>query len=96
MFVYRRIKVGEKELDAFRIELASKSLIVIVGNKGYIMCGYLNMAVADKFKDVAVRVTGVDTISQVLRAKVESCSKQACKMGIYKGQPVKEVLGIIA
>ncbi|OQX84316.1 MAG: hypothetical protein B6D53_00230 [Candidatus Omnitrophica bacterium 4484_49] len=95
MFVYRRIKVGEKELDAFRIKLASKSLIVIVGNKGYIMCGYLDMAVADKFKDVAVRVSGVDTISQVLRAKVESCSKNAHRLGIYKGQPITEVIEII-
>lgn len=96
MFIYRKIKIGNKELEAFQLKLGFKNLIVIKGSKGYVMCGYLNMRIADKFKDVAVKITGVATISQAMRTRVFSCSREARRMGIYKGQPLKDVLKIIA
>ncbi len=93
---YRKIKFGRKRIDAFCIKLMSKNLILLLGSKGYVMCGYLNMRSADKFKDAAVKITGVSTINQSLKAGVGSLSREAKKLGIYKGQPIKEVLKIIA
>jgi len=60
------------------------------------MCGYLNLSVADKFKDVAIKLAGVSTIKEALQAKVHSCSQPAKALGIYKDQPVREVLKAIA
>ncbi len=95
MFIYRKLNVRGKQVEAFQLKLFSRNLIVIKGNKGYIMCGYLNMDTAEKLKEVAVRISGVNTISQALKANVEVCSKNAQKLGIYKGQPITEVIEII-
>ncbi|MCM8787541.1 MAG: DUF1805 domain-containing protein [Candidatus Omnitrophica bacterium] len=91
-----KLKVGEKAVKAIVFPLQTKNLIIIRGSKGYIMCGYLNLAVANKFGDVAVKVVGVDTVEDVLKAKVFSLSNLAKKLGIFKGQSIKEVLKIIA
>ncbi|MCM8819186.1 MAG: DUF1805 domain-containing protein [Candidatus Omnitrophica bacterium] len=91
-----KLKVGKKFVKALIFPLQTKNLIIIRGSKGYIMCGYLNLAVADKFGDLAVKVVGVNTIEDVLKAKVFGLSKLAKKIGIFKGQPIKEVLKVIA
>ena len=76
--------------------MLSKNLIVITGAKGYIMCGYLNLRAAQKTKDVAVKITGVSTIDEALKSAVHSCTSYARRLGVYPGQPVNEVLKIIA
>lgn len=78
------------------MNLGSKNLIVLRGSKGYVMCGYLNLVIADKFKDAAVKITGVSNIEEACKTGVSSCTSVARRMGIYKGQSVKEVLKIIA
>ena len=92
----RSIKIGKKYIQGFVLKLGSKNLMVLRGAKGYVMCGYLNMAVANKFKDIAVKIIGVSTIEEALKSKVHSCSYRALKIGIRQGQPVKEVLKVIA
>ncbi len=92
----KKIKIGKKYITGFAMTLCSKNLVVLKGSKGYVMCGYLNLAAAEKFKDVAVKITGVSTISDALGTKVFSCSKAARKLGIRRNQPIKEVLKIIA
>jgi len=96
MVKHRRIKVGKKYIDAVSIELFSRNLIVLKGSRGYIMCGYLNLKAADKFKDAAIKIIGVSSIKDALNTEVSSLSRYARKLGIYKGQPVKEVLKVIA
>ena len=95
-FKHKKIEFGGKCIEAVAIKLLSKNLILLIGNKGYVMCGYLNLKVAEKFKDAAVKVVGVKTINDVLRAKVNSCTSAARKLGIFKNQPISEVLRIIA
>ncbi|MDD5194307.1 MAG: DUF1805 domain-containing protein [Candidatus Omnitrophica bacterium] len=94
--VTKKIKVGKKKIHALSMPLATKTLIVLVGSKGYIMCGYLNLAAAKKFNDTAIKIVGVSTIAQALGATVHSCTLAAKKLGIHKGQPVKDALRIIA
>ncbi len=96
MLKYKKIRVGKKYIEAINVNLCSKNLILLKGSRGYIMCGYLNLKVAEKFKDVAAKITGVSTIQQALKAKVHSCTSEAKKLGISSGQPIKEVLKIIA
>ncbi len=91
----KKIKVGKGYIDAILFKLPEKNLIVLRGAKGYIMCGYLNLSAAEKFKDAAAKAIGVSSIKQLLEADVFSCSRAAAKLGIYKGQPVKEALKII-
>lgn len=96
MLKHKRIKVGSRFIDAIAVKLLSKNLILLKGRRGYIMCGYLNLKTAEKFKDVAVKITGIATIEEALKGNVNSCSYCAKKLGIYKGQPIRDVLKIIA
>ena len=96
MLARKTIRIGKKFIQVLAMKLGSKNLIVLKGSKGYCMCGYLNLSAANKFKDAAVKITGVSTIPEALRASVSSCTSFAGKLGVYKGQPIKEVLKIIA
>jgi uncharacterized protein YunC (DUF1805 family) len=96
MIKQKNIKIGKGRVEAILFSLTGKNLIVLRGSKGYVMCGYLNLRAAEKFKDVAVKITGVSTIDEALEATVNSCTSAAKKLGIYKGQKIKEVLRIIA
>ena len=96
MIRYKKIKIGKKYIDAFLIKLLKKNLILLRASKGYVMCGYLDLAVAEKFGDVAVRITGVSTIDEALKADVSACTTYAKKLGVSEGQPIRDVLKIIS
>lgn len=95
VLVSQKIKVGKKHILAVNLKLSSKNLIVLSGSKGYVMCGYLNLSTANKFNDVAVKITKVSTIKEALAARVHSVSYSAKKIGIKKGKGIKDVLKII-
>jgi len=96
MITHKKIKAGKKNIEAIVVKLQSKNLILLRGTCGYVMCGYLNMKAAERFKDVAVKITGISTIEEALKTSVHSCTSSARKSGIYKGQPIREVVKIIA
>ena len=96
MLQHKKIRVGKKSVEAILFKLASKNLIVIRGRRGYIMCGYLDLKTGAKFKEAAVKIAGVTTIADALKAHVHSATGEAKRLGIHKGQAVKEVLEIIA
>jgi len=91
----RKVKVGKKYIQAVLIKLIDKNLIILRGSKGYVMCGYLNLGAANKFREAAVKITGVSTIKEAITAKVHSATYAAKELGISKGQPIKDVLKII-
>lgn len=96
MLEFKKIKIGSKYIQALAVTLSNKNLVLLRGSRGYVMCGYLNLGVANKFKDVAVKVAGINTIEEAIKAKVHSYTYPALKIGIRKGQPIKDVLKIIA
>jgi len=89
---YRSLAVGAKKIDAVCIKLLSRNFILLRGRRGYVMCGYLDMKAADKFKDVAVKIAGVSTISEALKTKAVSVSDAAKRIGLYKDEPVHDIL----
>lgn len=75
-----------------KLDMERAPLLVIRAKKGFVMCGYLNMDVANKLGDVAVRVTGVKSFEDVLNAKAVDVSEAAKKLGITVGMTGKEAL----
>ena len=61
--ITKKVKVGKKYIEAVLIKLLDKNLILLRGSRGYVMCGYLNLKAAEKFKEAAVKITGVSTIT---------------------------------
>ena len=92
MYTHQEITVGRHVIDAFVIPLSRKNFILLKGAQGYCMCGYLNLAAARRFGDVAVRITGVSTIEEALQAPVAALSPAARARGIRKGQIVRDIL----
>lgn len=81
---------------AISVQLPKTNLLVVKNDKGYIMCGALDVALLnEKLKDrkiIAGRAIGVKTIDQLLEAPLESVTIEAENMGIIKGMVGKEAL----
>ena len=86
------IDIGNSSAIGLKMDMEHAPLLVIRAKKGFVMCGYLNMEVANKLGDAAVRVTGVKTFEDVLNAKTVDVSDAAIKLGITIGMPAKEAL----
>ncbi|HLE87966.1 MAG TPA: DUF1805 domain-containing protein, partial [Candidatus Brocadiaceae bacterium] len=59
------IKLGNGSALGLKLDMEHAPLLVIRARKGFVMCGYLNMDVANKLGDAAVRVTGVKSFEDV-------------------------------
>lgn len=86
------INLGNSSAIGLKMDMEHAPLLVIKAKKGFVMCGYLNMEVANKLGDAAVRVTGVKSFDDVLNAKAVDVSEAAKKLGIIIGMPAKEAL----
>lgn len=95
--VTKEIKVKNTIFKGIELPLCNNaSLLAITGDKGYIMCGYLNINTAQKRDDVACIVTGVKTIEDMLNSKVVALTAKAQQLGINMNMDVKKVLEILA
>lgn len=78
------------------VQLPKTNLLVVTNDKGYIMCGALDVALLnEKLKDrkvIAGRAVGVKTIDQLLNAPLESVTYEAEALGIHKGMVGREAL----
>jgi uncharacterized protein YunC (DUF1805 family) len=78
------------------VKLPNADFLLILGSKGYIMCGYLNMATAEKKGDAAAMVTGVSSFADVLAAKIAAVSSKGKELGITEGMTGKDALVILS
>lgn len=93
--IIENIEINGKTAVGLKFPLGKAPLIVIKAHKGYIMCGYLNMQVANKLEDVCARVTGVNDIEDILSSPVVEVSKEAEKLGINTGMDGKQALELM-
>jgi uncharacterized protein YunC (DUF1805 family) len=89
------IKIEKGELTGYCIDLGKAPLLILQAKKGYVMCGYLNMNAANKLGDIAGKVTGVKTFSDMLNADVIEISENAKQAGLKEGMQAREFLNIL-
>lgn len=81
---------------AVTVLLPKTTLLTVSNDKGYIMCGALDVDLLNKkLKDrkiIAARAVGVRTIEQLLNAPMESVTVEAESLGITKGMLGKDAL----
>ena len=65
-----------------KFEMQNAPLLVVKADKGFVMCGYLDIDVAETLGDVAVRVRGVNTFEDVLDAQIVGITQAAADLGI--------------
>ena len=85
----RPIPVGGGTAIGIVAKLPKTTLLAIMTNTGYIMCGALDIGLLnDRLKDrgiIAGRAVGVRTLEDLLAAPLESVTHEAVKVGIVPG-----------
>jgi uncharacterized protein YunC (DUF1805 family) len=89
------IPLQNGEAMGYVLDLGNAPLLIIQVKHGYIMCGYLNMAAANKLGDIAGRVTGVKTFEDVLKATVVEVSDRAKQKGLKEGMSGQDFLNAL-
>lgn len=81
---------------AIEVKLPKTTLLVVTTDKGYIMCGALDVALLnERLSDrniVAARATGVRSIEELLEAPLESVTYTAEDLGIVAGMTGREAI----
>ncbi len=91
--INQEIEIKGKKYIYINEKLGKKApMVIIKGETGYIMCGYLNIEAANSLGDVAVRVTGVNDVNDVLNSTVNSCTDAAGKLGIKSGDKIMDII----
>jgi uncharacterized protein YunC (DUF1805 family) len=67
-------------------------LLLIKGDKGFVMCGYLNIDAAEKLGAAAAVVSGVKSFDDVLNAEIRLATSKAKALGVEPGKKVKDVI----
>jgi uncharacterized protein YunC (DUF1805 family) len=78
------------------VKLPKTTLLAVATDKGYIMCGALDIGLLnDKLADrkiIAGRAVGVRTLEQLLEAPLESVTHEAAALGIHPGMSGLEAI----
>jgi uncharacterized protein YunC (DUF1805 family) len=83
------IDIRGQTVLGIEVKLPKTTLVAVTTDKGYIMCGALDVALLnERLKDrgiIAGRAVGVRTIQELLNAPLESVTYEAERLGITPG-----------
>lgn len=86
------IEMGRKKAVGFEIDLPGAPMLIVRGKKGFVMCGYLDVATADKIGTAAAVVRGVSTLDELLEKTVTDVSEAAKKLGVKPGMTGRQAI----
>jgi uncharacterized protein YunC (DUF1805 family) len=90
------VVIDGKTAIAIQVKLPQTTLLIITTDKGYMMCGALDVKLLnERLNDrriIAARALGVKSISELLDAPLESVTDQAQAMGIVPGMIGREAI----
>ena len=78
-----------------KFEMQNAPLLVIKADKGFVMCGYLDIDMANTLNDVAVRIRGVNTFEEVLDAQIVGTTQAAADLGINVKMNARDALKLM-
>ena len=95
MLQIEQLNVNGKAVQGIRILSPGgeghPNMIILLGEKGYVMCGYLNKDAAEKFGDAAA-VAGGSTFEEILSNPVKAVTEKAAELGVAVGMTAAEAL----
>lgn len=89
----KQLDAGGRNILGVEIQLPnSPPLVLVMGEKGFVMCGYLNIEAAERAGAIAARVVGVKSAEEVLEKEIVEATSKARENGITPGRKVRDVL----
>lgn len=98
MLEMKPIIIDGHQFTVVQMKLPKTNLMAVTNDKGYIMCGALDIALFNsneklrERKIIAGRAVGVRTIDQLLDAPLESVTLAAEELGIKAGMRGRDAL----
>ena len=91
------LRVDGKSFMGLRTDLPdSPPLLLIIGEKGFVMCGFLNVESAEKLGVTAAVVSGIKTFDDVLNGQVKAVTSKAKNLGIEVGMKGADALKLMS
>ncbi|RLI30844.1 DUF1805 domain-containing protein [Candidatus Bathyarchaeota archaeon] len=91
-----KFKVEDKTGIGVKIELPnSPPLILLIGERGFVMCGYLNVDAAERLQVAAAMVSGVKSVDDALNAEIKAATSSAEKIGVRVGMLGREAIKVM-
>jgi uncharacterized protein YunC (DUF1805 family) len=94
MEIFESEKIGN--WTGVKINLHNAPFLILIAEKGFVMCGYLNIATAEKLGDAACMVAGVRDLRGMLNAKIVAATTKAQSLGIKEGMSCEEALILLS
>ena len=92
-----KICVGGGVFQGLKVELKNlPPLLLIEGENGFVMCGYLNIDAAESLGATAAVVSWVKSFEDVLNAGIKFSTTKAKDLGLEPGSIVRDVIGALA
>lgn len=93
MVAIELLRVNGKACLGVRVDLPnSPPLLVIVAERGFVMCGFLNVEAAERLGAAAAMVSGVKSFEDVLGTSVKAVTSGAAALGVRVGMSGEEAL----
>jgi uncharacterized protein YunC (DUF1805 family) len=96
MLEIKPITVGSATLQGVQVNFPNAPLLMLVGSRGAVACGYLKIEVADRFDHALAVVSGVRSFDDVLAAPVKAVSRAAAALGVTSSMTGAEAAAKIA
>jgi uncharacterized protein YunC (DUF1805 family) len=91
MFEIEKFTIDGKSFQGMKSTLPDgPPLLLIKGDKGFVMCGFLNMDAAERTGVAAAMVSGVTSFDDVFNATIKTVTSKAKELGVEPGKIVKE------
>jgi len=90
------LRINGKTAMGLKVDLPdSPPLVMIIGQTGFIMCGFLNMEAAEKLNVAAATVSGVRNFDDVFEAEVKAVTSKAERKGIKVGMKGRDAVKLL-
>jgi uncharacterized protein YunC (DUF1805 family) len=90
------VKVDGESLLGIEVATPNAPILMLVGHKGLVGCGYFRIEAADKVGHALAVVSGVRSIPDVLAGKVTAVSRLAEQAGVKPGMTGAEAAARLA
>lgn len=90
--IQKQVKIKDKIIAGVEIPFQKAPLVLAKADKGFVMCGYLNIETAEKLGQAAALVAGVKTVDDLLAAKIVKLTSAANALGVAADMSGREAL----